>query len=445
MKNKTLSLKRTLTAVPLLLQLFTLLVFFITLMAYALRLDSGGSYTDESITPVIARAITRMSDGNYAVRMTPELTKLLTETPTLWFAAEDDAGQRVEFGNVPSQYASFDGNLSQLSYAQLRDRSPPYNLSAVIRREESPVGTLTILGHGKLSEVGLTVFLASSALFIPVFLLFTLISVILTPWLVRRTLAGVNRIAQEAEQIDVSRRGMRLSEAKVPQEIAPLVRAVNEGLQRLDEGYERQKRFIASAAHELRTPIAILRIKVDSSDNKACRKLAHDINRLANLAEQLLDLQRLEIVSLDEHVYLSDLARRVAGNLAPLLIESDYSIEVIVDSNCPVRGDSGAIERVITNLVQNATEHGGKHVVIRVIENGLEVEDDGPGIPVEERERVFEPFHRLKPRSTGSGLGLNLVLQVVQQHGGHISIHTAPKGGTIFRVKFSAPSIALLR
>lgn len=436
MKSNTLSLKRTLTVIPLLFQLFTLLAFFILLMAYALRLDSGGSYTDESITSVIARAVTRMNDENYAIQMTPELTQLIAETPSLWFVAEDDAGQRVEFGNVPSQYASLNGKLSELSYAQLRGRSPPYNLSAVIRREESSVGTLTILGHGKLTEVSVTVLLASSAIFLPVFLLFTLFSVILTPWLVRRTLAAVNRIALEAEQIDVNSRGMRLSETKVPVEISPLVRAVNRGLQRLDEGYESQKRFIASAAHELRTPIAIMRIKVDSSDNKECRKLLGDIDRLANLAEQLLDLQRLDAITLDEVVSLSDLARRVACNLVPLLVEADNSIEVIADNNCSIRGDSGSLERAITNLVKNATEHGGQHVTIRVIEKGLEVEDDGPGIPVEERERVFEPFHRLKPRSTGSGLGLNLVQQVVQRHGGQISIHTAPKGGAIFRIEF---------
>lgn len=437
MKDNRFSLQKTLTVIPLLFQLFTLLAFFILLMAYALRLDSGGSYTDESITAVIARAVTRTDDGHYAIQMTPELTQLQAETPSLWFVAEDSSGQRVEFGKVPSHYASFSGKLSELSYAQLRARSPPYHLSAVIRREESSVGTLTILGHGKLTEVSVTVLLASSAIFLPVFLLFTLFSVILTPWLVRRTLAAVNRIALDAEQIDVNRRGMRLSETKVPVELSPLVRAVNRALQRLDEGYERQKRFIASAAHELRTPIAIMRIKVDSSDHKECRKLIFDIDRLANLAEQLLDLQRLDVIVLDELVSLSDLARRVACNLAPLLIAANQSIEVIADTHCSLPGDSGSLERAITNLVQNATEHGGYNVIIRVIENGVEVEDDGPGIPVAERERVFEPFYRLKPRSTGSGLGLNLVQQVIQRHGGHISIHSSPTGGAIFRIEFS--------
>lgn len=439
MKSKVFSLKRTLIVLPLIFQLGTLLVCFIILMALALRLDSGGSYTDESITPVIANAIIRNSDGSFAIRMTPELTTLRAETPTLWFAAEDDTGQRVEFGNVPLQYASLTGRLSELSYAQLRDRSPPYRLSAVIRREESPVGRLTILGHGRLTEVSLTVLLASSAFVIPIFVLFTLISLIVTPWIVKRSLTGVNRIAREAEQIDATRRGLRLSEKQVPGEITPLVLAMNDALQRLDEGYERQRRFIASAAHELRTPIAILRVKVEAAEDASCRRLAHDVDRLANLAEQLLDLQRLDTDRVDELIELAGLARSVAGNLAPLLIASDRTIEVIIDTHCSIKGDTGAIERVVTNLVQNAVEHGGHHVIIRIIAQGLEVEDNGPGIPPEERERVFEPFYRLKPRSTGTGLGLNLVQQVVERHGGKVMLLATSGGGTLVRILFPQP------
>lgn len=444
MKSKPLSLKRTFTAIPLLFQSITLLAFLIVLMAYALRLDSGGSYTDESITPIIARSIIRMSDGNLAIRITPELKNLITETPTLWFAVEDDYGRRAEFGAVPAEYASLNGKLSELSYAHLRGRAPPYTLSAVIRKEPSDIGTLTILGHGKLNHVSLIVLFASSASFIPVFVLFTVISLILTPWLVRRTLAGVYRIAQQAEHINVNQRGRRLSVQGVPIEIAPLVRAVNDALQRLDAGYESQERFIASAAHELRTPIAILRLKLEASENPACWAFTRDVDRLSNIAEQLLDLQRLDVAKSNEIIYLVELALNVAADLAPLLVELGCTIELIVDTHCSIRGDHGAIERVITSLVQNAVEHGGKNVIIRVIKNGFEVEDDGPGIPVEERERVFEPFHRLKPRSTGAGLGLNLVQQVIKQHEGRVSIHTSPTGGTRFRIKFSVADLESL-
>ncbi|MDL5364821.1 HAMP domain-containing sensor histidine kinase [Xanthomonas sp. NCPPB 2654] len=438
MKQGSPSLKRPLIVKPLIFQLATLLIACTFFMTLALRMDSGGLYTDEAITPVIARAIVRDQNGSLSVRETPELAELREKSPDLWFVAEDDSGRSVAFGSVPSQYASLLGRLRDLSYAQLRDRSPPYRLSAVIRREVAPAGTLTILGHGKLTDVSLVVLLASNFIVIPIFLALALISLLVTPWIVRQALAGVSKIAQEAEQIDANRRGRRLSEEHVPTEIAPLVRAVNDALRRLDEGYERQRRFIASAAHELRTPIAILRLKVDTAAEPATRKLSGDVARLSNLAEQMLDIQRLDADWSDESIDLEALARRVAADLAPLLIASERSIELQIEGKASLRGDTGAIERVMTNLIQNAIEHGGHHVVLRVLEAGFEVEDDGPGIPPEERERVFEPFHRLRPRSTGSGLGLNLVQQIIERHDGRVSISSAPGGGTIVRAEFAS-------
>jgi two-component system sensor histidine kinase TctE len=437
MSKKPPSLKRPLIVQPLIFQFATLFLSFWVILAVATRIDSGGLYTDETITPVIARTIARQADGHLVIRMTPELAELRAESPNFWFMAEDDLGQSVTFGQVPKEYAGLVGTLRHLSYGQMRDRSPPYRLSVVIRREVGSAGAVTILGHGKLTGLTAVVVMASNLFSIPVFLLLALISLIVTPWIVRRSLAGVNRIALEAEQINTDRRGRRLSEEHVPSEIAPLVRAVNDALHRLDEGYERQRRFIASAAHELRTPIAILRVKVDAAEDAATRRLGSDVERLANLAEQLLDLQRLDADRNDETIDLAALARRVAGDLAPLLIASDRMIEVIVEDARSIRGDTGAIERVLTNLVQNAIEHGGRHVTVRVVKSRFEVEDDGPGIPPEERERVFEPFHRLRPRSTGSGLGLNLVQQVVERHSGRVSILGAPEGGTIVRIEFS--------
>jgi signal transduction histidine kinase len=156
------------------------------------------------------------------------------------------------------------------------------------------------------------------------------------------------------------------------------------------------------------------------------------------LAEQLLDLQRLDTDRTDEELDLAALVRRIVGDLAPLLIASDRTIEVQIESVRPCRGDASALERVVSNLVQNAIDHGGRHVTVRVIGSAFEVEDDGPGIPPEERERVFEPFHRLRPRSTGSGLGLNLVQQVVGRHGGRVTILGGAGGGTIVRVDLTA-------
>lgn len=438
--SKQPSLKRPLIFYPLAIHFAILLASFAVLLSVAMRVDSGGLYSDEQIIPIIARAIERDASGKLSVVMTPELADLHAVSPRLWFVAEDDNGGTVTFGQVPDFYSSFFGRLSDLSYAQLRGRTPPYELSAVVRRETTDIGALTILGHGALTELSLMVVLASSITVLPIFLLFALASLVITPLIVKRSLAGLTRIASEAEKIDADKRGGRLTETHVPREIAPLVRAVNQALERLDEGYEQQQRFIASASHELRTPIAVLRSKVEVADNEVMHALAPDVQRLATLTEQMLDLQRLQSNRNDEELDLAMLVRQVAGDMAPLLIAGGNSIEVQVLNDQTIIGDAAALERALMNLVQNAIDHGGKHVVVRVNGSVLEVEDDGPGIPPEERERVFEPFHRLRPRATGSGLGLNLVQQVVAQHGGRVEIVDAPGGGTVIRIALGSTS-----
>ncbi len=435
--NTRHSLERPLIAYPLLSHFAVLLVSFVTIVAVATRLDSGGPYADEQITRIIAQSIYRNGDGRLTVRTTPELAELRETSNDLWFVAQDDVGRSITFGRVPRHYASIVDGLNGLSYAQLRARYSPHDLTAVIRREAAPAGALTILAHGKLIELTFAVLVASNVIVLPIFLLLALTSLAVTPWIVRRSLAGIARVAHEAEQIDVSRRGRRISEELMPVEITPFVRAVNDALARLDEGYERQRRFIASAAHELRTPVAVLRLKIDAAQELSTRRLQADVGRLSTLIEQLLDVQRLDTDRKDEPLNPGVLVRRVVGDLAPLLIASGRTIEVRIEREQPLRGDAASLERVVTNLIQNAIEHGGRHVTVCVVGAVIEVEDDGPGIPVGERERVFEPFHRLRPSSTGSGLGLNLVRQVVERHGGRVWITDAAGGGTVVRVDLS--------
>lgn len=432
------SLRRPLIIYPLAVNFAILIVAFAIIIAIAIRFDSGGPYTDEQIIPVIASAIERNKTGQLSVAMTPELAELRSETPQLWFVAEDDSGRSVSFGSVPRHYASLVGRLSDLSFAQLRDRNPPYELAAVARRQKTDIGDLTILGHGALSDLNLTVILASNVIVLPIFVLLALTSLLVTPWIVRRSLAGVHRIAREAEAIDAHTRGRSLSENEAPRELAPLVGAFNAALLRLDEDHERQRRFLGFAAHELRTPIAVLRSKVESSDSAETRSLAGDIQRLGTLAEQLLDLQRMENDERRECFDLAALARNTVAELAPLMIASGKTIAVEVATNEPVLGDPAAIERVVMNLVQNAAQHGGQHIIVRVADLGFEVEDDGPGVPPDERERIFDPFYRLKPSATGSGLGLSLVKEVISRHSGQVAILDAPGGGAIVRVELRA-------
>lgn len=430
------SLKWPLIVKPLIFHLLALLVAFFTLLMVLVRADSGGYYTIQTFAEVAADAVHRDADGNLFVQQTPDLTEALQTSPGAWFIAEDDHGRHVTFGHVPPAYASLVGLLDGIPYGDLRGRERGDGLAVVVRQHTGPAGKLTVMAHGEVDTLTWQMALAAHIITVPIFLLLALVTIVLTPIIVRRALAGVERIAAEAKNISANRRGIRLTATAVPVEIAPLVNAVNDALERLDEGHERQRRFIAAAAHELRTPIAILRVKLDAADDATSHSLGLEVARLATLAEQLLDLHRMDDDGPRETLHLARVAKRVVADLAPLMIQSQRTVSVAVETHYPVLGEAGAIERVISNLVLNAAEHGGRNVVVRVQGSCLEVEDDGPGIPVEERERVFEPFQRLRPRQTGAGLGLNLVRQVMDRHGGRVTILDAASGGALIRVEF---------
>ncbi|NUS21647.1 MAG: HAMP domain-containing histidine kinase, partial [Mesorhizobium sp.] len=215
----------------------------------------------------------------------------------------------------------------------------------------------------------------------------------------------------------------------VPKEVTPLVDAVNAALSRLDAGYARHKRFLTDAAHELRTPVAILNTRLAALPATPERaRLLQDAARLATLANQLLDLQRLDRQA--EQCGPVDLVAFAAGY--------EMSFEPAKEKLI-VRGDRTAIERAVTNLVQNAIDHGGKagRISISVRQPAvIEVLDEGDGVPPSERERIFEPFYRLHPQDHGAGLGLNLVRDLMQLHGGKVEVLDGKAGGACFRMIF---------
>ncbi|MGR9284950.1 sensor histidine kinase [Rhizobium johnstonii] len=440
MKRRQPSLKTRLVTRQLILQFLTVAAAAIGFIIFFVNSAVDGMYVEEAVVKVAANSIVRDAAGAPRVEVTPELAKLREESQDLWFAARLSDGNVVAFGQVPAEYAPLVPHLDKLSSADMRGQFEPFTLSALVRQESGPAGDMMIIAHGRVQPFTALITIASNIVAATIFLVLALVSIVATPMIVTRALAGVLKTTEEAERIDAGRRGIRLSEDKVPREIGPLVRAVNEALDRLDESYNRQHRFIASAAHELRTPIAILRMKIDAATDMGLRSLLPDVSRLATLSEQLLDLHRLDNGAPSDRIDLVALARSVVADLAPVLIASGKAIEVIVEQPGKIMGNTGSIERALTNLIQNGVEHGGNEVIVRVNGTSLEVEDNGVGIPGEEHERVLEPFHRLRPRSSGTGLGLNLVKQVVDHHGGRITIAEAPSGGAIVRLEFTAAS-----
>jgi signal transduction histidine kinase len=414
---------------------FVMIVVTVGLFFYLLTVFTISRSVDEYVLPYIADSIQRDSAGRLRISPTPELRRIQEESPGLWFIALDQANHEIRYGQVPSELETLAVRLGSILDGDIRATgdSP---LTSMIARVPSPAGELRIMFGGRLQTESFVAVLLSrmKVIYLP-FLAFTLLAAfVAVPILVKRALAGLDRITDVAASIDIDRRGQRLPLENVPEEVLPLVEAVNAALARLDHGYTQQKRFLADAAHELRTPIAILHTNLEAMpDGPQQRKLLNDVGRLANTAEQLLDLHRMENgIQTMQDVDLVQLCKSVAGDLAPNAIAAGYELSFSADRDrIPVRGDAGALERVVANLVRNAIEHGGGQGLIRVIAshpNAIEVSDEGPGIPADQREDVFEPFYRASPKRSGAGLGLNLVKQIVQCHGGQVSIVPGDRG-----------------
>jgi signal transduction histidine kinase len=263
-----------------------------------------------------------------------------------------------------------------------------------------------------------------------------------------------------------------LDERLAPEEVSPLVAAINDLLARLDRSIAAQKHFLADAAHQLKTPLAGLRTQaelaqreVDAGDAKSVRRSLHQIarssQRAAHMVNQLLSMARAEDV---------EQARRTqAFNLAALATETvrDFvprAMEAGIDLGYegPERGDDAAlrltgqpvlVRELIRNLVDNALQYTprGGTVTVRLLADPfgqvlvLQVEDNGPGIPEAERELVFQPFYRaLGTEVDGSGLGLAIVREIAERHAASVSVEsTHPRGptpGTRVTVRFAVPA-----
>jgi len=405
------------------------------LYLYLMTVLTKSRSVDESILPHIAASIQQDSASRLLISPTPILTKIQKESPNLWFIALTRDNRRVQYGQLPEDLRAIADRLGSILDGDIRAEEASA-LTSEIARSPSPVGELRIMFGGRLQANSFAVELLGRmrVIYLPI-LAFTLIAAFLSvPILLKRALAGLSRTTEIAASIDIDRRGQRLPLDDVPEEMLPLVTAINAALERLDHGYTQQRRFLADAAHELRTPIAILHTNLEAMpDSRQQRKLLNDVGRLANTAEQLLDLHRMDnhMQSMEE-VDLVQLCKSVAGDLAPNAIAAGYELSFVTDRDrIPVSGDAGALERAISNLVRNAVEHGGGKGPIQVVAsypNVIEVTDEGPGIPADQREDVFEPFYRTSPKRSGAGLGLNLVKQVVQRHGGKVEILASARG-----------------
>jgi signal transduction histidine kinase len=238
------------------------------------------------------------------------------------------------------------------------------------------------------------------------------------------------RLAQlQAAAIGPATTDIRLREEGMPAEIVPLIRAVNSAFNRLEEGFRLQRDFTASAAHELRTPLAILMARIGRlHDKQEAETLMKDARLMNRIVSQLLKISQLEAIRIgpEERADLSAVAVDAAVYLGPVAIERRRSIAVTgTEAPVMVRGNGDLLGHAVRNLVENALQHTpeGTTVTIAVTPEGtLSVSDDGPGIPPDLRRQIFERFWRADRSGPGAGLGLSIVDRIVRLHGGTVSV-----------------------
>ncbi|PYE89941.1 sensor histidine kinase [Phyllobacterium leguminum] len=411
----------------------------IGLSIWATTVMSPNVAVEDKITAVMANAVERDSRGNLQLRDTPALKLLKEKNSGLWYVAATTDGASVSYGTVPAPYAEL-GHLAYLFQdADIRGSTRTDEIAS-IENVDTPVGEVRIL-FGGVTDMGLPPALAILARAYPIYIpliAIALPTIFLTiPRVVRRALARVNDVVQKASQIEPRHPEARLPVEGIPKEVAPLVIAFNGTLERLETEFRKRQRFLIDAAHELRTPIAIMQTRIDGMpDGQERTRLLDDVARLAETAEQLLDFERNDQAA-DPHetVDLVEIARTVVAELAPLAIAAGYQIAFHSEVESSMRkGSPSALPRAIGNLVRNAIDHGGNRgtITVSVSDDGqIDVADEGPGIAEEHQQLVFEPFYRVTPKSTGAGLGLSLVKQVVANHGGEVALKSDVTGTSV--------------
>jgi signal transduction histidine kinase len=266
----------------------------------------------------------------------------------------------------------------------------------------------------------------------------------------RKALHPLDEASALAQQIGPARTDLRLSETRMPREVLPLVRAVNEALDRLERGFTAQRDVVADAAHELRTPLAILRAQVEAiADQGAGRALFGDIDNMTRIVNQLIDVAESDTLTIKpgDVADLHAVAVEVAAFMAPVAVSAEKNIAVIGENSAVwVEGNGGALFQAIRNLAENAITHTAPGTTVEIAvgpDGSVVVRDEGNGIPADQRDLIFQRFWRGDRRSTGSaGLGLSIVARVVTAHRGSIAVSDAPVRGLVFTMKLRRAAVA---
>jgi len=411
--------------------------------------DTASSLNDRELVlraEDLARSVIRDDAGALQLKLSTKHAAVYAASMDDIFAVRDASGWLVaasptEFGDRVSKWplAKDDPSYFRLSNLGATDY---YGLNIALASSGGPVSVSVARATDANAIVRslLREFVFDAAWVSPLLMIATLAIGILV---IRRGFRPVLEISRMAAGIGPNAISVRLPRDNLPAELEPLVDAVNRAFDRLEEGFAVQRQFTANAAHELRTPLAIVTGTLDTMQgNGELIKLRGDVARMNRLVEQLLRVARLDAVALEfGTVDLNDVASSVVVMMAPWAIAQDRTVAFVgAEKPVPVTANGLAVADAIRNLVENGVLHSPPkgEVTVTVDPGGsVSVADCGTGVPLSDRERIFDRFWRGKgPKAQGAGLGLAIVREIMKAHGGRVTVADNSGGGALFTLAF---------
>jgi signal transduction histidine kinase len=229
---------------------------------------------------------------------------------------------------------------------------------------------------------------------------------------------------------------------EVPVELTALVSALNRAFDEINAYIQRQRRFLGNAAHQLRTPLTLLRAKIEDVTEPALKaELVRDVRRLTSLVSAMLDLARLQNHAIETRpIDLGALTRDVLADFSPSALDAgiELSLEQVAQDSVVVLGVEAAVRSALANLVGNALIHarGAAHIVAKLNRGSVSISDDGAGISPTSQLNPIEPFQTGATGKDGHGLGLSIIQEIMAAHAGTLSITSRPGRGTTACLRF---------
>lgn len=377
------------------------------------------------------------------VHSTRNVEELKSHSPNLWYV--------LSYGNLVAEFGSerrpalpfsfpYAGPIGFSVFNTLDQKGTfcldvvqrgPLQLVVMIGNPQVPFGQIatTFISRNQFPIALLAVAFASTVAF----------GAVLSARFVGRSIERVTRLALA---IDPAAPQGSISLDDVPAELRPLVAALNRAFSEIDAYIKMQRRFLGNAAHQLRTPLTLLRAKIEDVTEPALKvALVGDVRRLTSLVSAMLDLARLQNHAIEKRpIDLATVTRDVLADFSPAALDAgiELSLEQVDHDPVAVQGVEAAIRSALANLVGNALNHarGARRIAAYVDHGSVSVTDDGAGLRPAPDSKLIEPFQTGNISKEGAGLGLSIVQEIMAAHGGDLIILSAPGRGTTVSLRF---------